>query len=106
MICVAVLGIVFECVIVLAEQILAIVIAVWCPDNRMNVAARRFTSWSFKRNRPLVIEFDENDRAMNSIVENRVRIHLAYPCKIGLVQMNTHFVQLDGSLAVVDVAYI
>ena len=62
----AVLGIVFERVIVLAKQVLAVVITVRCPDYRMDVAACRLISRSFKRDRALMIEFDENDRAVNS----------------------------------------
>lgn len=81
-----VIGIVFELVIVLAEQIFSVVIAVRRSHNRMNVAACRGLSRPVEGNGTLMVEFDLDDRAMDSVVKDCVRVDAALPGKIGLVR--------------------
>ena len=74
---------------VLAQQILAIVIAVGRPDHGMNVIARRLAGLIFHQgaHRVLMIEFDQDYRTVNAVVEHRIVVHRADPGKVGFIQV-------------------
>ncbi len=52
-----------------------------------------------QRNRQLMIELDENHRAVNAVVEHRFRSHYTNPAKVGFTQMLAHFVHADLGVA-------
>ena len=57
--------------VVLAEQVLSIIVAVWSSDHAVNVLARRHggvLGESRKVSRALMIEFDHDHWAVNAIV--------------------------------------
>ena len=71
----------------LPQQIFAVVVAVRCPDNGMNVLA----VWTIgpsgnpQIGRRLVIEFDQDRRAMNAVIENAGGFRSADPGKVGVI---------------------
>ena len=52
----------------------------------------------------LVVELDEDDRAVDTVVENRVVAGAAHPGKVGLVEVMLDLLHADGGVAVVHVA--
>jgi len=63
---------------VLAEQVFSIVVAVRRSQDRMNMVTGR--SGRTKRgDTPLVVEFNEQNGAVNPIIEDVIRISPSYP---------------------------
>src|SRR4051812_20514948 len=59
--------------VMLAQQVLAIVVAVGRTHHSVNVIARRDVGFC-KRDRPLVIELDEKHRAVYPVIEDAVGV--------------------------------
>lgn len=71
--------------IVLLEQILAIVIPVRRSHHRMNMAASGDFSLSIQRDRALMVELYKDDWTLDSVIEDNIRINLSFPSKIGFI---------------------
>lgn len=69
----------------LTQQVDAIIIAIRGAHHRVNVLARGFIV--VQRNAALVIELNENDGAVHTIVKWTVLIHATHPGKVRLFQM-------------------
>src|SRR5262245_16991453 len=74
--------------VVLPEQILAVVVAVGGADDRVDVIARRLVV--VERNTALVIELDQDDRAVDAVVEHAVVRDTADPGEARLVEVPRH----------------
>lgn len=72
----------------------------------MNVMACWDLSRPAKGNGTLMVEFNEDDWTLDSVVENCVGTHITFPRKIGFIQMGTDFVLFDLAIVIIDVAYI
>lgn len=88
---------------VLFQEILAIVIAVWGADGRVNVLAGGGATPT-KGYGALMIELNENNRAVDAVVEDRFFIHLTNPGEAGAVQMLLDFLHLYLGMSFLEVA--
>src|SRR5215207_6902981 len=91
--------------IVLSEKILAVVVAIRSPDHGVDVLDVR-NAWSHqvaKGNRLLMIELDENDRAVDAVIEDAAGLRVADPGHPRAVQESPHFVHLHSCMPVVHV---
>jgi hypothetical protein len=90
-------GAVVEPLVMLAEQIVTVVAAVWRVDDAVNVIAR----WHdiVERDARMVIEHDEHDRALDPVVEGAIIGDRADPGEVGLIQMLIHFGHLHPRVA-------
>src|SRR5712691_3163196 len=70
-------GVVIDLLVVLAQQILAVVVAVRRADHRVDVIARGRIV--VERHAALVIELDQDHRTVNAIVEDAVLLDAADP---------------------------
>jgi hypothetical protein len=80
----------------LAQQIHAVVIAIWGAHNCMNVLAR----WRIiiQGNTPLMVKLDEDDRAVDTVVEHAMLINAAHPGKVRFFQVPLDFLHLHPSV--------
>ena len=74
---------------VLTQQVLAIVVAIRRAHDRVDVlpsghARRQLTQHT---DGPLVVELDQDDGALNPVVEHGVRVASADPCEVRIVQV-------------------
>src|SRR5262245_23010577 len=72
---------VVELGVVLAEQVATVIVAVGGADHGVNVLARGLVA--VQRDPPLVVEFDEDDRAVHAVVEHAVVADSAHPGESG-----------------------
>src|SRR5215467_3972753 len=84
--------------IVLAQQILAVVVAIGRTDDDVNVIFVWLSMFA-KGNPPLVVEFDDNHRALDPVVKSAVVRHAAHPTEIRIVQMILYFLHFYFSMA-------
>src|SRR5919201_1207077 len=84
--------------VVLAEQILAVIVPVRRPHQRMDVIAGRLVV--VERHPVQMIELDQDDWALNPIIEDAVVVDAADPYEVGLGDMLGHLIHLDASVAV------
>jgi hypothetical protein len=76
--------------VVLAQKIFAVVVAVWGAHDYMDVIFVRLFVLP-ERNAPLMVELNDDDRTLDAIVKHTVVIHAAHPAKVGIPQMALHF---------------
>lgn len=80
--------------IVLAQKIFAVIVAVRSAHDDMDMVAVMFLELR-KSLTGLVIEFDDDDRAMNAIVEHAVVLDSAAPGEMGVMNVPHDFVHFD-----------
>ena len=83
----------------LSQQIFSVVVAVGCPQNGVNVVTRWLLR-AKRSNAPLVVEFNQDDRAVNSIVEYAVVAGVSDPREKGPVEVSANFFHFDGRVVV------
>ena len=83
--------------VMLTQQVLAVVVAVWRSHQGMDVVARRLIV--VDRDAALVVELDQDHRAVDAVIERAGRIAVSHPGEPGLVQMRRHFVEADIGMA-------
>ena len=81
--------------VVLAQQILAVVVAVRRPHDRVDVnAAGHFRPG--QRDRRLMIELDQDHRAVDPVVEDGIAPRGADPGEVRGVEVLPHFLHADA----------
>ena len=75
----------------LREQVLAVIVAVRCSDNCMDMVSCGYAGLILLQgpHRILMVEFDQDDRALDAVIEHRVIRAAAAPAEPGFVQMFT-----------------
>src|SRR5918997_1312315 len=87
--------------VVLPEQILAVVVPVRRAHDAVDVLPRGLPSLYTRHvDRRLVVELDQHHRALDPVVEDAVRTRPADPGEVGLVQMLTNLVHLHPGVPV------
>ena len=76
------------------EQVDAVVVAVRRSHDCMDVELRRFSVG--KKNARMVVEFDEDHRALNPVVERTVLFEAADPAEMSLVEMTFDLIDSRG----------
>ena len=76
--------------VMLAQEIPAVIVAVGGAHDYMDVIFVRLFVLA-KRDAPLVIEFNDDHRTLDAIIENAVVIHAAHPAKVGIPEMPRYF---------------
>ena len=66
--------------VVLAEEVLAVVVAVWRPHERVDVVAQRLVV--VERDADLRVELDQQDRAVDAVSEDRLLVGRADPGEV------------------------
>lgn len=87
----------------LAQEIFAVVVAVRSAHDHVDVIPIRLLI-SRERLTPLVVELNDDDGAMDTIVEHTVFFHAAHPGKVGLPEMPLHLFLLYFSVTWPDAA--
>src|SRR5688572_10187168 len=82
-----------EMFVMLAQEILAVVVAVGRTHDGMNVLTRRLIV--VQGNARLMVELDEDHRTVNPIIERAHLVTGTDPSKRGFRQMVLHFLQSD-----------
>ena len=88
---------VVEAGVVLAEQVAAVVVAVGRADDRVDVVPRRGVV--VEHDPALVVELDEEDRAVQAVVEDVVLAEAAPPGEPGVGQVPGDLLQAEGGVA-------
>src|SRR3970040_384180 len=68
--------------VVLPQQILAVVVAVRCAHDAVNVIARGDVARTGERGRALMIELDVDDGVVDAVVEDVVGARVLFPCEV------------------------
>ena len=84
--------------VVLPQQVLAIIVAIRRPYDDVNVAPVVLFVLR-KCLAGLMIEFDDEYRAVNAVVKNAIHFYAASPREIGIAKMALHFRHFDLSVA-------
>ena len=79
------------------KKVFAVVVAIRRANYRMNVVARRLVD--VQRDSALMVELDEDDRAVNPIVENALLVRAAHPREVGLRKVFLNLCHLDLGMA-------
>ena len=90
----------------LRQQVLAVVVAVWRSNHRMNMVSGGDAPL-IKHERAdgvLVIELNHDYRAMNPVIEYGVILGGTDPGEEGIVQMSRDFLHGDGCMGVPEIA--
>ena len=67
--------------VVLAQKILAVIVAVGRSDDHMNMVLVRFSMFA-KGDTPLVVEFNNYHRTLDAVIKRTVVFYAAHPAKI------------------------
>ena len=92
--------------VVLPQQVLAVVVAIGCAHHSMNVLSVRCLRVCGKMaeaDRLLVIEFNQNHRTVDSLVEDTVWLSAANPGKPSIVEMLANLVHFHTTVPLVHV---
>lgn len=89
--------------VMLTQEIFTIVITIRGANNDMNVVPVRLLVLR-ERLAPLVIELNDDDRAMDTVVKHAVFFDVAHPGKVGLPEMPLHLFHLYLSVTWPDAA--
>ena len=78
----------------LRQQVLAVIITVRCSNHSMNMVPGWGARCIFltRTHRILMIEFDKDYGAVNSVIKNRIVFCRADPGEIGIVDMLANFI--------------
>src|SRR5580658_822082 len=93
--------------VVLAQQIFAVVVAVGRADDAVNVLMRglvRIGGEAREVRGELVVELDKDYRAVDAVVEDAIGRAAADPGEIGVVKVARDLVHFHAGVAVVDIA--
>src|SRR4029450_8155964 len=82
---------VVEARVVLAQQIPPVVVAVRRPDHGVGVVARGGVV--VEGDPALLVELDQDDGAVNPVVEDAVLVGAAHPREVGLREVSLHLVE-------------
>ena len=85
--------------VVLAQQILAVVVAVGRAHDHMNMIFIGLGVFA-ERDAALVIELDDDHRTLDAIVKCTVVRHAAHPAEISVFEMLLHFFHFHLGMAV------
>jgi len=80
--------------IVPAQKIRPVIVAVRCAHDDMDMVAVMFFELR-KRLARLVIEFDDDDRAMNAVIKDAIFLDSAAPGEMSIMNMQHDFVHFD-----------
>lgn len=80
--------------VVPAQEVFAVIVAIRSAHDDMDMVAVMFLELP-KGLAGLVIEFDDDDRAMNAIVEHAVVLDSAAPGEMGVMSVPHDFVHFD-----------
>src|SRR5262245_44405587 len=92
--------------VMLPEQIFTVVVPVRSSDDRMDVLPvdrPRVGSEAAQSDRQLMIEFDQDHRALDAVIKNAFRLGPADPGEAGVINMPPDFVHLDLRVPVTHV---
>jgi hypothetical protein len=89
--------------VVLAQEILAVVVAIGSADDHVNVIPVRLLVLR-ERLTPLVVELNDDDGAMDTVLEHAVFFYAAHPGKVGLLEMSLHLFHFYSSMTWSDAA--
>ena len=91
--------------VVLSQQVLAVVVAIRRADDGVDVLDVRNARGHqvAKRDRLLMIELDEDDRAVDAVIEHAAGLGVADPGQPRAVQKSSHLVHLHPRMPVVHV---
>src|ERR1700691_502044 len=81
-------SVMWGCLVMKAQEIHAVVVAVGCPDDGMDVKFLRFgivQNHSF-----MVVELNHHHRALNAIIERAFLTHAAGPAEMSLREVPFH----------------
>jgi hypothetical protein len=84
-----------ELLMMLAQEILAVVVAVRRAHHRVHVVTRRLVI--AQRNAALMVERDKNDRTVDAVVEHTLLVKATHLGEISRGQMLLHFCHSDVS---------
>src|SRR5207245_4917921 len=84
--------------VVLAQQILAVVVSVWGPDHGVNVIPRWLVV--VEGYAVQMIELDQDDRAVDPVVEGAVILDATHPHEVGVGEMSRHLRHFHASMSV------
>lgn len=87
----------------LAQEILAVVVAIGSADDHVDVIPVRLLVLR-ERLTPLVVELDDDDGTMDTVVEDAVFFYAAHPGKVGLLEMPLHLFHFYSSMTWPDAA--
>ena len=93
--------------VVLAEQILAVVVAIGCPDHAVHMLARDLVGVRGELGEvggTLVVELDQDHGTVDAVVEHAIRLGAADPGEPGLPDVPLDFLHLHASMTVVHIA--
>src|SRR6266540_3220170 len=92
--------------VMLPQQVLSVVISIWGSDDRVDVLPihfSRFGSEAANAHRYLVIEFDQDYRTLDAVVEDVVRPRPADPGEARVVDAPPDFVHLHPGVSVAHI---
>ena len=93
--------------VMLPEEVLTVVVPIWCPHHGVDVLARRLTPFQIPQcDRRLMIELDQSHRAVDAVIKDAVWFRPTDPSEPGLIQMLPHLVHLDRRVPVAHVPHI
>ena len=87
----------------LAQEILAVVVAIGSTDDHVDVIPVRLLVLR-ERLTPLVVELNDDDGTMDTVVEHAVFFYAAHPGKVGLLEMPLHLFHFYASMTWPDAA--
>jgi hypothetical protein len=85
--------------VVQAQKIFAVIVAVGCAQDDVDVVFVGLGIFA-KRDAALVVELDDDDGTLDSVVKGAVVFHSAHPAKTGISQVAFHFGHFDLAMAV------
>src|SRR5262245_59548134 len=85
---------VVELLVVLAQQVAPVVVAVGGANDRVNVATGGLVV--VESDSPLMVELDEDDGAVKPIVEDALLVDPPHPREVSLRQVALHLVHPEG----------
>ncbi len=83
--------------VVLAQKVLAIVVAVGCANHGVNVITGRPVA--FEGDPALMVKLNENYWTMYAVVKNAFLFGSPHPGKAGFLEVPGHFVEFDPSVS-------
>src|SRR5580700_10388179 len=83
-------SVMWGCLVMKAQEIHAVVVAVGCPDDSMDV---KFLRFGIVQNHPfMVVELNHHHRALNAIIERAFLTHAAGPTEMSFGEMPFHVI--------------
>src|SRR5262245_7279910 len=83
--------------VVLTQKIFAVVVTIGRAHHYMDVIFIRLPVLA-KRDAPLMVELNDDDRALDSIIKNTVVVHAAHPAKVSIPQVLLYFLHSYPSM--------